>query len=91
MAIMDADTGMLLNYLQLMRSTKYRDAWSLSLANEFGQLANEVGGCIKNPTNTIQFIHQHEVPKDQMKDITYSQFDALSDPRKQSPIVQDSR
>ncbi len=44
MAVMDADTGKLLNYRQLMRSTKYRQAWSLSLANEFGQLtmASEV-------------------------------------------------
>jgi hypothetical protein len=47
-----------------MQSTKYQDAWSLSLANKFGGLANGVGGRIKNPTNTIQFIHQHEVPKD---------------------------
>jgi hypothetical protein len=74
MAVMDADTGKLLNYCQLMRSTKYQDAWSLSLANKFGQLANGVGECIKNLTNTIQFIHQHEVPKDQMKDVTYCQF-----------------
>jgi hypothetical protein len=74
MAVMDADTGKLLNYCLLMRSTKYQDAWSLSLANKFGRLANRVGGCIQNPTNTIQFIHQHEVPKDRMKDIMYGQF-----------------
>jgi hypothetical protein len=47
MAVMDADTQKLLNYHQLMRSTKYRDAWSLSSANEFGWLANGVGGRIK--------------------------------------------
>jgi hypothetical protein len=64
MAIMDTDTGKLLNYCQLMQSTKYQDAWSLSLANKIGRLANVVGGHIKNLTNTIQFIHQHEVPKD---------------------------
>jgi hypothetical protein len=64
MAVIDADTGKLLNYCQLMQSTKYQDAWILSLANKFGRLANGVGGFIKNPTNTIQFIHQHEVPKD---------------------------
>ncbi len=70
MAIMEADTGKLLNYCQLMQSTKYRDAWSLSSANKFGRLANGVGGHIKNPTNTIQFIHQHEVPKERIKDVT---------------------
>jgi hypothetical protein len=36
MAVMDADTGKLLNYRQLTRSMKYREAWSLSSANEFG-------------------------------------------------------
>jgi hypothetical protein len=57
MAVMETDTGKLLNYCQLMQSTKYQDAWSLFSANKFGRLANEVGGRIKNPTNTIQFIH----------------------------------
>jgi hypothetical protein len=49
MAVMDADTGKLLNYRQLMRSMKYREAWSFSLANEFGRLANGIGGRIKIP------------------------------------------
>ncbi len=56
MAVMDADMGKLLNYRQLMRSMKFREAWSLSSANEFGRLANSIGGRIKNPTNTIKFI-----------------------------------
>jgi hypothetical protein len=55
MAVMDADTGKLLNYRQLMRSTKYREAWSLSSANEFGRLANGIGGRIKNPTNNTRY------------------------------------
>jgi hypothetical protein len=74
MAVMDADTGKLLNYRQLMRSTKYREAWSLSSANKFGRLANGIGGRIINPTNTIEFIFQHEVPTERMKDVTYGQF-----------------
>jgi hypothetical protein len=37
-------------------------------------LANGIGGCIKNPTNTIEFIFQHEVPADCIKDVTYGQF-----------------
>jgi hypothetical protein len=36
MAVMDTDTGKLLNYRQLMQNTKYRKTWSLSSANEFG-------------------------------------------------------
>ncbi len=85
MTVMGADTGKLLNYCQLMQSTKYRDAWSLSLTNKFGRLANGVGGCIKNPTITIQFIHQHEVPKDRMKDVTYGQCACTVQPKKAEP------
>jgi hypothetical protein len=44
MAVMDKDTCKLLNYGQLMNSPKYKRAWSLSEANEFGQLANGIGG-----------------------------------------------
>ena len=61
MAVMDAVTGKMLNYRQLMKNPKYRKEWSILSANEFGRLANGVGGRIKG-TNTIKFIHRHEVP-----------------------------
>jgi hypothetical protein len=85
MAVMDADTGKLLNYRQLMRSTKYRQAWSFSLAKEFGRLANGIRGRIKKPTNTIEFIFQHEVPTELMKDVTYGQFVCTVRPDKAEP------
>jgi hypothetical protein len=85
MTVMDTDTEKLLKYCQLMQSTKYRDAWSLSSANKFGCLANGVGGHIKNPINTIQFIHQHKVPKERMKDVTYGQFVCMVRPEKAEP------
>ncbi len=53
MAVMDADTVKLLNYRQLMKSTKYREAWSLSSANKFGRLANGIGGRIKIPPTLL--------------------------------------
>ncbi len=82
---MDADTGKLLNNRQLMRSEKHRQAWSLSSANEFGQLANGIGGRIKNLTNTIKFTCQHEVPTERMKDATYEQFLCTVQPEKAEP------
>jgi hypothetical protein len=85
MAVIDADTGKLLNYRQLMRSTKYRQAWSLSSANKFGRLANGIGGRIKKPTNTIEFIFQHKVPTERMKDVTYGQFVCTIRPDKAEP------
>lgn len=74
MAVMDAETGKLLNYKQLMRNPKYKKKWGISSANEFGHMANGVGGQTKNPTNTIKFIRKDEVPKDRRKDVTYGSF-----------------
>ena len=85
MAVMDTDTGKLLNYRQLMRSTKYRELWSLSSANEFGRLANGISGRIKNPINTIEFIFQQDVPTERMKDVTYGQFVCTVGPEKAEP------
>ena len=73
LADMDKDTGQLLNYQQLIRNPKYKKEWKISAANEFGQLAQGVGGCIKG-TNTIKFIFKHKVPKGRFKDVTYGQF-----------------
>ena len=39
-----------------MQDTKYKKNWSTSSENEFGYLANGVGGRIKNTTNTMKFI-----------------------------------
>ncbi len=82
---MDKDTGKLLNYRQLMNSPKYKKAWSLSAANEFGRLANGIGGRIKNPTNTIEFISKHEIPAVRRKDVTYEQFVCSVRPKKAEP------
>ena len=62
LAFMDTDTGKLLSYRQLMRNPKNKNNWSTSSANEFGRLANGVGGRIKNPTNTIAFITRNDIP-----------------------------
>ena len=42
-------------------------------ANEFGRLAQGVGGRVK-ATNTIFFIRKDQVPKDRMKDVMYGSF-----------------
>ena len=74
MAVMDEETRQLLNYIQLLRSAKFKKQWSISSANEFGRLASGVGNRIKNPTNTIQFIHKNDIPQDRRKDVTYGSF-----------------
>jgi hypothetical protein len=82
---MEKDTGKLLNYRQLMNSPKCKKAWILSAANAFRRLANGIGGPIKNPTNTIEFISQHKVPADRRKDVTNGQFVCSVRPEKAEP------
>ena len=71
---MNEHTDNLLNYNQLMRYHKYKKKWSTLSKNEFGRLANGVGGRIKNPTNTIKFIKKKDVPIARRKDVTYGYF-----------------
>ncbi len=59
-------TGEYLNYWQLICNRKH----TKSAVNKFGQLAQGVGGRVK-PTNTIFIIQKDQVPKDQIKDVTY--------------------
>ena len=82
LAVLDKKSGKMLNYRQLMRHPDLKKEWSLSSANEFGRLANGVGGRIKNPTNTIKFIHKRDVPSHRLKDVTYGQFVCTVRPEK---------
>ncbi len=81
LAIMGAETGKVLKYRQLMQSQKHKETWSKSSANEFGRLANGVGGCVKG-TNTIKFVHRRNVPSKRMKDVTYGKFVCMIRPEK---------
>jgi hypothetical protein len=85
MHVLDKESGKLLNYRQLLHHPKYSKEWSLSSANEFGCLAQGVGGRIKNPTNTIRFIREDEIPKEQRKDVTYGSFICTVRPEKAEP------
>jgi hypothetical protein len=64
-------TGQLMEYRQLISDPTTRGAWQLSAANEFGRLAQGVGGRVKG-TDTIHFIPHHEMPTD--RQATYPRF-----------------
>jgi hypothetical protein len=84
LAVMEQDTGWLLNYQQLVCNPKYKKAWNLSAANECSCLAQGVGNCIKG-RNTIKFIHKRKVPTSRLKDVTYGQFVCIKRPEKAEP------
>jgi alpha-amylase/alpha-mannosidase (GH57 family) len=73
LAVLDEETGKQLTYRQLLQHPKYKKEWSRSAEDEFGRLAQGVGNRIKG-TDTIHFIHEHEIPKNRRKDVTYGSF-----------------
>jgi hypothetical protein len=81
MAVMDHDSGKMMNYRQLRKHPKYNKAWTTSSANEFGRLASGVGGRVKG-TKTIRFLHQDDIPQKRRKDITYGSFQCNVRPEK---------
>ena len=72
MVVLDAKTGKLLNYRQLMRHPTHKKDWQISSANAFGRLLNSVVSHLKG-TNTIKFILMKDIRKGRMKYVTYGQ------------------
>jgi hypothetical protein len=67
-AVTDEATGEQLEYHHLLKHPKYRDIWLVSAANEFGRLAQGIGGWVAG-TDTMFFIQKHQVP--QGRKVTY--------------------
>ena len=84
-AVLDHDTGDMLEYRALLKNPKFSPDWNISSANEFGRLAQGIGGRISNPTNTIFFINKNEVPEDRLRDCTYGKFVCTVRPQKAEP------
>ena len=68
----------------MLRHPKYSEAWNKSASNEFGRLAQDVGGRIKG-TNTIHFIKKEEIPLDRRRDVTYLKFVCMVRTKKAEP------
>lgn len=81
-AVIDQETGQALEYRDLIKHPKYRDDWLLSAANEFGRLAQGIGGRVEG-TDTIKFIHRDQVPRG--RTVTYGRFVCLVRPQKAEP------
>jgi len=72
-SVLDQETGQLLEYRQLLKNPKFKEIWTRSAADEFGRLAQGIGGRIKG-ADTIRFIHKREILMDRLKDVTYIKF-----------------
>jgi len=62
-AVLDDETGDLLEYRHLLKHPKYRDVWSNSFGKEIRRLATT--------TETIAFMAKQQIPQARRKDITY--------------------
>ena len=83
-AVLDVETGKMLEYRHLRQNTKYKEDWDVSAANKFGRLAQGVGGRTKG-TNTIFFVAKKATPQDRFRDITYGKFVCDVRPQKAEP------
>ena len=72
-AVFDEESGRMLNYRQLLTHPAHKEIWTTSSADEFGRLAQGVGGRIKG-TDTINFIPYNKIPNERRRDITYGRF-----------------
>ncbi len=68
----------------MLHDSKHKAIWSKAGANEFGRLAQGVGRRIDG-TNTIFFVHKHEIPQDRLKDVTNIKFVLLIRTEKEDP------
>jgi hypothetical protein len=65
-AVLDNDTGDLLEYRHLIKHPKLKDIWSQSFGKEIG--------CLATMTETIFFVNKQEIPKDRQGDVTYGRI-----------------
>jgi len=81
-AVLDDETGELLEYRHLIKRPKYREAWKHSFGNEIGRLAQGMPGR-NTGTDTLFFIHKHEIPPDRWKDVTNGRIVCNERPQKE--------
>ncbi len=83
-AVLNAETGTLMEMRHLLVNPKYKELWGKSYTTELRLLAQGILG--KSPgTNTIIFIKQDDIPIDQRRDVTYSRVCINYQPEKVDP------
>ena len=80
-AVLDDETGELLEYRHLIKRPKYKEQWGYSFGNEIGRLAQGMPGR-NTGTNTLSFLHKNEIPKERWKDITNGRIVCSERPQK---------
>eukprot|EP00804_Cyclotella_cryptica_P012573 CCRYP_014710-RA/>CCRYP_014710-RA protein AED:0.34 eAED:0.26 QI:0/0/0/1/0/0/2/0/588 len=82
-AVLNEDSGKILEYRQLIKHPKYADTWTTSYANELGRLTQGIRDI--PGTNTMTFIHQKDIPHNRLKDVTFGKIVTDFRPQKTEP------
>ncbi len=82
-AVLNKDTGELMEMQQLLRNPKYSNLWGKSYTKELGRLAQGIPGT--KGTDTIMFIEYNEIPLDQRWNVTYGKNGGHVSARKGQP------
>ena len=83
-AVLDKDTGELMEYRHLMKKPKYRNIYGNSYAKEIGRLAQGMPGQVTG-TNTNFFINKKDMPADRWRDVNYDRVVVNFRPEKEDP------
>ena len=83
-AVLDEETGELMEYRHLVKNPKYREIWAHSYGNELGRLAQGMKGRVKG-TNTLFCIDKKDIPAARWQDVTYGRIVVSFRPEKKDP------
>ena len=84
-AVLNEETGKMMEYRHLLADPKYRDIYSKAFGKEVGRLAQGLPNGVKG-TDTITFIYKDQVPEDEWKNVTYARVCANYRPEKEDPF-----
>ena len=83
-AVLDTDTGELMEYRHLMKNPKYRNLYRHTYAKEIGRLAQGMPGQVTR-TSPFFFINKKDVPADRWRYVTYCRVMVNFRPEKEDP------
>ena len=83
-AVLNEETGELMEYCHLVGNPKYRKTWKNSYGDEVGRLAQGMPGRVEG-TDTLFFIRKTDVPAQRWRDITYGRIVVSYRPSKDDP------
>jgi hypothetical protein len=82
-AVLNKDTGDLMEMRQLLQNPKYSEVWGKSYTKELGRLAQGVPGT--KGTDTIVFIKYDDIPLDRQRHVTYCRTMVMYRTKKEDP------